>query len=190
MRPQSRQVSATLFKLAGKASQPWMCRAQEHIKEMHSSVPVSTGSRPRFSLTPWLLASRILLHLTVMLVVWPVRRPKPRFCHLGMCTCKIGPVTLCASSSRGVSVTGKMLLTRHWFGAYLTKIPHAKGKQVIKQTPQPEALRAGNYFCPFSQVYLLCLHEVLWHQDAIWRREIQFNRVREASRPDALFDSE
>lgn len=141
-----------------------------------------------------------------MLVVWRVRRPKPRFCqvlvssssfgaHFGVCKNKSGSVIPRASSTRGVKCHGENTakMTLFWWipRQGLTKIPRSNGTQRWK-TKQRRPSKLVTISARFSRCIYFAEHlcKVLWSQDAIWRREIQFNRVREASRPDALFNFE
>lgn len=152
----------------------------------------------RFSLAPRTFASCTLPHSTVMLVVGCVRRPKPRFCqvlvsgssfgaHLGVCKNESGSVITRASSTRGVKCHEENAanMTRIWWiHQGLTKIPYSNGKQrwENKQNSQRPSklviISAGFSRCIYFAEHLC---KVLWSQDAIWRREIQFNWVSETS---------
>lgn len=177
-----------------------MVPVQEHIKETHLSVLVCVDSRPRFSLTPCVFESCILLHPTVMLVVWPMRRPKPRFCevlvssssfgaHLGVCMNRRGSLNpLCKQHQGCKCVTRKMQLTPHSFGEYLIRAlqkPHIqmgnrgeKNKPTSRRTSKLVTVSAHFSRCVYLGEHLC---SILWCQDAIWRREIWFNWVIERS---------
>lgn len=107
---------------------------------------VCVDSRPRFSLTPCIFASRILLHPTVMLVVQPVRRWKPRFCQIPISSSSFSAqdqkwLSLIprASSTRGIKRHGENAASMTWIWWIplqgLTKIPHSNGKQRWEDKP-------------------------------------------------------
>lgn len=83
--------------------------------------------------------------------------------HLGVCKNKSSlwcPVQPKRSKWPGENTVNTALIW--WIPPQgLTKIPGSKEREAGKQTSELQTLHAGDYFCSFFQVYLLCW-ELLW----------------------------